>query len=96
MAHDHLCFKLVDQVNRHTDQNQYGGAAKPDSLSPGDRTHESSEENNKIQKNGVKPSEPLAGLVNKVRCLSTRTIAGDESSVFLEIVGHFDRLELNH
>ncbi len=86
MAHDHLCFKLVDQVNRHTDQNQYGGAAKPDSLSPGDRTHESREENNKNQKNGVKPGEPLAGLVNKVGCRSTRTIAGDESSVFWRLL----------
>jgi len=96
MTHNHLRFELVDQIDRNTNQNEDGGSAEPDAAGAGYSAHQQREKDDNDKEECVKPVEPAGRLGDEVGRGAAGPVARDESTVFLEIVGHFDRIELNH
>lgn len=96
MAHDHLGFQLIDQVDGDTDEDQDSRAAEPDALCFGYSAEQGREQDDDDQEDTINPVEATGRFGDEVGSRPARADARDKAAILLQVVGNFNRIELHH
>lgn len=96
MAHNHLGFQLIDQVDGNTDEDQDRRTTEPNALSLSDGTEQGREQDDDDQEKTIDPVQAASCFGHEVRCRAARADARDKAAILLQVVGDFNRIELHH
>ena len=95
VTHEHLGLEALDRLKRNADDDDDGRAAHREGGVLDDDAGDDRQNRDDRQIQSAKERDLVDNLQDEVRGRLARAEAGDEAAVLLEVIGDFDRVELD-